>query len=127
MPSNVLVLGAGSDVNGLYVYDGTHNGKGKWSLSATKYIQADDFGGGLFWYIVAEDVEGQMYVLESDTEYPWQGAYLTYNGSEPLPTVTEVPVLSQPTFGLPADVVALITSRFGTVANFLRLRNQGQI
>ena len=31
------------------------------------------------------------------------------------------------TFGLPADVVALITSRFGTVANFLRLRNQGQV
>jgi hypothetical protein len=33
----------------------------------------------------------------------------------------------QATFGLPADVVALITSRFGTVANFLRLRNLGQI
>lgn len=31
------------------------------------------------------------------------------------------------TFGLPADVVALIESRFGTVANYLRLRNQGQI
>ncbi len=34
---------------------------------------------------------------------------------------------SQNTFGLPADVVALITSRFGSVANFLRLRNQGQV
>lgn len=34
---------------------------------------------------------------------------------------------SNPTFGLPADVVALIESRFGTVANYLRLRNQGQI
>ena len=32
-----------------------------------------------------------------------------------------------PTFGLPADVVALIESRFGTVANFLRLRNLGQV
>ena len=32
-----------------------------------------------------------------------------------------------PTFGLPADIVALIESRFGTVANYLRLRNQGQI
>jgi hypothetical protein len=31
------------------------------------------------------------------------------------------------TFGLPAEVVALIESRFGTVANYLRLRNQGQI
>jgi hypothetical protein len=37
------------------------------------------------------------------------------------------PPLSEPTFGLPADVVALITSRHGSVANFLRLRNQGQI
>ena len=34
---------------------------------------------------------------------------------------------TQPTFGLPAESVALITSRFGTVANFLRLRNQGQV
>jgi hypothetical protein len=32
-----------------------------------------------------------------------------------------------PTFGLPAETVALIESRFGTVANFLRLRNQGQV
>ena len=31
------------------------------------------------------------------------------------------------TFGLPAEVVALIESRFGTVANYLRLRNQGQV
>ena len=32
-----------------------------------------------------------------------------------------------PTFGLPAESVALIESRFGSVANFLRLRNQGQV
>jgi hypothetical protein len=37
------------------------------------------------------------------------------------------PPLSEPTFGLPADVVALMTSRHGSVANFLRLRNLGQI
>jgi hypothetical protein len=34
---------------------------------------------------------------------------------------------SQNTFGLPAGSVALIESRFGSVANFLRLRNQGQV
>jgi hypothetical protein len=34
---------------------------------------------------------------------------------------------TQNTFGLPADTVALVTSRFGSVANFLRLRNQGQV
>jgi uncharacterized protein YcnI len=31
------------------------------------------------------------------------------------------------TFGLPAESVALIEANFGTVANFLRLRNQGQV
>ncbi len=49
-------------------------------------------------------------------------------GSGPAPTVTGIPAApAQNTFGLPADVVALITSRHGSVANFLRLRNQGQI
>jgi hypothetical protein len=45
---------------------------------------------------------------------------ITFGGSEPSGS-------SSNTFGLPADVVALIESRFGTVANFLRLRNQGQV
>jgi len=31
------------------------------------------------------------------------------------------------TFGLPAETVALIEANFGSVANFLRLRNQGQV
>jgi hypothetical protein len=49
-------------------------------------------------------------------------------GTDPAPTVTGISATpSQNTFGLAADVVALITSRFGSVANFLRLRNQGQI
>jgi hypothetical protein len=49
-------------------------------------------------------------------------------GSGLAPTVTGTPAApSEPTFGLPAESVALITSRFGTVANFLRLRNQGQV
>jgi hypothetical protein len=46
------------------------------------------------------------------------GQVLTFGGGD---------APDQPTFGLPADVVALITSRFGTVGNYLRLRNQGQI
>ena len=91
-PSSVLVSGAGdTSVNGLYIYDGTHNGKGKWSLSATKYIQADNLGSGLFWYINNEEIDTYLYVLDSDTEYPWQGTYVTFNGAEPVPTVTEVP------------------------------------
>jgi hypothetical protein len=31
------------------------------------------------------------------------------------------------TFGLPAETVALIEANFGSVENFLRLRNQGQV
>jgi len=43
-------------------------------------------------------------------------------------TVTGVAIApSSPTFGLPAETVALITKNFGTVENFLRLRNQGQV
>jgi hypothetical protein len=34
---------------------------------------------------------------------------------------------SQNTFGLPTESVALIVLRFGSVANFLRLRNLGQV
>jgi len=53
-------------------------------------------------------------------------------GLEPLPTVTGLLVLPEPepssnTFGLPAETVALLTKNFGSVANFLRLRNQGQV
>jgi hypothetical protein len=42
-------------------------------------------------------------------------------------TVTPAPTSTSNTFGLPAESVALIEANFGTVANFLRLRNQGQI
>ena len=48
---------------------------------------------------------------------PWEAVW-------PSPMVVTA---AQNTFGLPAATVALITSRFGSVANFLRLRNQGQI
>jgi hypothetical protein len=60
----------------------------------------------------------------------YDGQDLLYNG-QPLTFLAtgngggEEP--SAPTFGLPADVVALIVSRHGSVANFLRLRNQGQV
>ncbi len=46
------------------------------------------------------------------------GQVLTFGGGD---------APDQPTFGLPADVVALITSRFGSVANFLRLKNLGYV
>ena len=42
---------------------------------------------------------------------------LAYGGAAP----------SEPTFGLPAGVVAQMVAAHGSVANFLRLRNLGQI
>jgi hypothetical protein len=51
----------------------------------------------------------------------------TFLGGGLSPTITGTVESSEPTFGLPAESVALITSRFGSVARFLRLRNQGQI
>jgi len=62
----------------------------------------------------------------------FEGEDLLYNGQvitflagdEPEPTPEPS---AESTFGLPADVVALLTKNFGSVANFLRLRNQGQI
>lgn len=44
----------------------------------------------------------------------------------PVPTPTPTPSTSN-TFGLPAESVALIEANFGTVENYLRLRNQGQV
>ena len=51
------------------------------------------------------------------------GAY----GTTTFGNVNLIAAVPQATFGLPPDVVALITSRFGSVANFLRLRNQGYV
>jgi hypothetical protein len=55
----------------------------------------------------------------------YNGQDITFNGQVLTFGGGDAP--DQPTFGLPADVVALITSRFGSVANFLRLKNQGYI
>jgi hypothetical protein len=73
------------------------------------------------------------YTPETLPACPVELTYITTGGPWgsstylPAPTVTAGGGSPENTFGLPADVVALITSRFGTVANFLRLRNQGQI
>jgi hypothetical protein len=131
MPSNVLVSGIGQNLefpndnpNGLYVYSGVYGGKSRYTFNVfySIYWQTDiDIP---WWRIDGPDITAG-YGL-NDVAEPWlvtnwiPEAYDITNLS-----VTEVP--SQNTFGLPADVVALITSRFGTVANFLRLRNQGQV
>lgn len=81
----------------------------------------DDGSGYKLWlfnnpdYFVLDPEPNWSFVVENNG----QVLYGVGPGYSPTP--------SQNTFGLPADVVALITSRFGSVANFLRLRNQGQI
>jgi hypothetical protein len=94
-PSSVLVSGAGSlSVNGIYVYDGTYNGKGKWRLSEFVYLHSEDLGDGPSWYIYDDNI-GRMYGLISDTEYPWQGTYVSgFDGELPAPTAIEVPAAS---------------------------------
>ena len=91
------------------------SGDGSWSLDGIPFSTARIYGSE----------SGSFGSTDCPVGLTWTvGAF----GSGPVPTVTGTPSQpSQNTFGLPADVVALITSRFGTVARFLRLRNQGQI
>ena len=125
MPSNVLV--SGLDIyneispNGTYLYGGFFNDKSRYDKSETDRIIW--YGGS--WLIIGS--EETLFSSDEDVAYPWLVTNWTAQDGTGDPVITEVPVSSQNTFGLPADVVALITSRFGTVANFLRLRNQGQI
>jgi len=123
MPSNVLVSGlSDTQYNGLYVYDGEVNGRSSYRLNENVRI----FWQGVEWQLDDQSVGNTTGI--DDVAYPWLVTNWVQNEIDPTGIViTEVPVSTQPTFGLPADVVALITSRFGTVANFLRLRNQGQV
>ena len=97
------------------------------SLSSITYMP----GGGGGWAIF----NGALphYLLASDAVCP---VNLTLNkfffnsipGAANTALITAyTPTPLEPTFGLPADVVAQIVAAHGSVANFLRLRNQGQI
>jgi hypothetical protein len=130
--NSLLVSGAGiTAANGTYTKSVTEdvNGYSRWTNEGGFSVIHGDPGND-YWFIL--DVSTPKYRAVADsTDCPigfvWE---LMPFGSPtpPAPTVTEgTPTPSQPTFGLAADVVALITSRFGTVANFLRLRNQGQV
>ena len=130
MPSNVLVSGAGvPEVDGLYTYRGESGGKPYYNLVG--YEDSISIRS-VYWdvdaWIISSESESSVYYRPEFIDYPWSTGSEPWTGIaefEPVPSVTEAP--SQPTFGLPADVVALITSRFGSVANFLRLRNLGYI
>ena len=142
MPSNVLVsglIGTAALLNGLYKYDSELLGSPYYKCE----VPESPLGinnlfkiPGTGWWLEEFATTGGGYSIkanpsEIDKPYPWLVNNWYSDELDPAElaniSVSEVPISSQPTFGLPADVVALITSRFGTVANFLRLRNQGQI
>jgi hypothetical protein len=134
MPSNVLVSGAINlpAINGIYEVGPAYNGKNSYVLNdGVNILSFQYFNNSNVTWILGSIQGiyglGDLFVTQSDVEYPWLATTWIPEGDLDDIVVTEVPISSQPTFGLPAETVALITSRFGTVANFLRLRNQGQV
>ncbi len=109
-----------TDANGVYTKTGANMYQNSNSVVLAR-------GSGETWVLVKTFPRYQSEV-QDPADCPLG---LTFNGvngtagSFTLPGGAPAP--SQPTFGLPAETVALITSRFGSVARFLRLRNQGQV
>jgi hypothetical protein len=132
----VIVTGAGyAYLNGVYVLNGVENGKSKYVLidKPDNYIYwlPPDPGKQVSgsWYIYngqGGSVLESVYELLSNADTPW-----TVTGWIVLgPTIQCAPApLLTPTntLGMPNSVIPLLISRHGSVANFLRLRNQGQV
>jgi hypothetical protein len=83
----VFVSGAGTEeANGLYIPNGTIGGR-------TTYLNTNASGVNIYW----DNVYNIYRILVSDLLYytsnspanPWDGIYLIYEGSEPLPTVRQ--------------------------------------
>jgi hypothetical protein len=92
-PSNVLVSGAGSAVNGTYTYREDYNGKPAYNLlgEATDPFAYRIEWRGDRWSLV--EIDDPAYEA-GDVEFPWQGIWSITNGDSPAPTLTEIP---QPT------------------------------
>ncbi len=134
--TNIIIESDPSTVFTIFTKDG---------LDSYPRIRAESvFGSNYQWYIRTSSGESGatasyvsnegLYDVATPVNCPSDvaGWSAILDALEPTPTVTGVTGgggggNTAPTFGLPADVVALITSRFGSVANFLRLRNQGQV
>ena len=121
----------GTNANGEYTLSGTINDRSSWTRTSGGFTYVVRWEGTR-WVIRWDSPAGITVAdgADEDVQYPWLTTYTPRSVYDFTGTIvmSEVPTApSQNTFGLPADVVALITSRFGTVANFLRLRNQGQV
>ena len=96
-PSNVLVSGAGSEVNGTYTYRGEDSGKPYYSLVG----EPDNTQNYSIWW---EGTEWEIYrdgTLEyystDDVEFPWLATtWVAFEGVPPLPMVTEISQPSPP-------------------------------
>ena len=85
--SSVLVSGAGTETsNGTYTLDGQESGK-------NRYIFGDNY---IYWtgeeWLIYDDASSDFsYASSDDTEFPWQATFITTNGEDPTPAVTEIP------------------------------------
>ena len=100
VPSSVTVSGAGTAaINGIYFADGTFNGKTKYTLTGaiSSPIFPSGFSNSIAWYGTTWQIVSTtgQYASFDDVAYPWLvTSWLTSGGSNPVPTVTEVPAPS---------------------------------
>lgn len=119
--ANIIVSGySQSFVNGLYIdqEDGTWRKVVPVESDPGGFVEIFFFAPTNLWYL-----QGNA-AYSTASGGTAQSDPTTLNWSNSVKLAFEV---LNPTFGLPAQSVALIESRFRTVANFLRLRRQGQV
>lgn len=76
-----------------------------------------------------QSLDGLLYTSTDNTEHPWEATnweriFPLIMPRDPL-LIPQYPIVSE--FSFPAETTAMLRSRFGNVANFLRLRNLGQV
>jgi len=151
----IIVSGAGnSDCNGTYIKTGTEvilsGGGSETAITAAVYEKETDNtfkliaqgqgGVGNFRWVVFKFFARYFTQTITREDFPscptdlsliWTPDGTPGFAEAPAPTFTSSEPEPEPetenTFGLPAETVALITKNFGTVENYLRLRNQGQV
>ncbi|MEA3443688.1 MAG: GLUG motif-containing protein, partial [Bacteroidota bacterium] len=123
LATNYQVSGAGSsEVNGLYVENGTNYGKPKYeyfnSVNNTTYYLAYDSNYGTYWFIGESlDILGSLYYSVSTSDTPPSTGWVDLNGSLPTPSVSlVVPILLYNT-----GVFNESTANDGSIANSITI------
>ena len=92
--SNVLVTGAGTcEVNGIYTYRGTYEGKPYYNLTGKP---SGVLANGLFWaqgewHLQPGPPGGNSYLADSNADFPWQATWTVEEGEAPVPSIVEYP------------------------------------